>query len=361
MNTSAKSTKQNYLQQVRTGVLDWVESVRYPDEGWGRWKYHARMVRPWSLNASGIAVRILHLLGALDEVGQAQRDEAIALYLSCQDPADHLFKDPLEVGAAKLDKHPWEYVWGQRNGETVRALQLLGAEATWPRPRKQFADLSAIDTAAWTRQEVDWTEPWMNSEIWSKAIQAYANSLPAEVRAADDPPIRSAVAALIDHVLNPDTGYPDRHMDKDEPWVAMAGCFKLLHAFGAIQQPYPYPEAAIDSTLQLQNDRGTFAPYEDMAINWDALLVLYKLDQQLEGQHRHAEIARAGDRFVRVLFEQYRRADGAFAFNGATCLTHHASVVLCDRGYPISDMLGTIMSLMCLSYVDEWNGQPLTS
>lgn len=33
------------IQAVRGDVLHWMESVRWPDEGWGRWKHNAALMQ----------------------------------------------------------------------------------------------------------------------------------------------------------------------------------------------------------------------------------------------------------------------------------------------------------------------------
>ncbi len=78
----------DYVAEVRDGVLSWLESVRDGSDGWGRWKYCAHMVRPYGLQSSGLAVGVLHRLGALGTVPSAQREEAAAFLRSCQDPRD---------------------------------------------------------------------------------------------------------------------------------------------------------------------------------------------------------------------------------------------------------------------------------
>jgi hypothetical protein len=57
------------------------------------------------------------------------------------------------------------------------------------------------------------------------------------------------------------------------------------------------------------------------------------------------------------LMRRYRQRDGGFAFHGGEgCMSNHHSIQLSPQRYPISDTLGTIMSLRCLEYVDEWLG-----
>jgi hypothetical protein len=67
-----------YLEQVREGVLDWMESVRDRSEGWGRWKYNAHMLRPHGLISTRFALAILEQFGVIESIGAKEKAEAIA-------------------------------------------------------------------------------------------------------------------------------------------------------------------------------------------------------------------------------------------------------------------------------------------
>ncbi len=347
---------QSQIGAVRAGVLSWLESVRCKSAGWGRWQYHAGMDRPWALQASANAVQTLELLGALDDVTATQRAEAVAFYQSCQDPADGLFKDPLETEDQHQGPHSWEQVWGQRHGATVTTMRLLDAQPLYPIPAAQFVDLTKTDARQWTQSQVDWTNPWAHGESWSRAIQAFLNTLPAEQRTADHPRLAGAFEVMESEILDPATGMPSRRMVKDDPSRAMAGLFKVINAYLATGRVVPHADHAIDFTLALQHEDGEFGYRDNMCINWDALWVLRELDKQFKGGHRHAEIVAAGDRTAKRLREHYLKSDGGFAFHGSHCTRNHHSIRLCDDTLPIGDMLGTKMCLNCLIYADEWHG-----
>ncbi len=344
----------SYIDGVRDGVLDWLEAVPYPDEGWGRWPYHARMMRPYALQASGLAIYILHVLGRLDAVAPSLRAQAVAFFRSCQDPHDRLFKDPLEDESCRAGSHTWEQIWGQRNGATVRALDLLGAEPVHPFAETQFADLGSVDPRSWTLDQIDWRNPWAHGESWYRALRAFWQGLDEDERSADHPVVAEAVRAVEEEILDPDTGMPSRRMDDPDPSRAMAGLFKVMFVYLMIGRAVPHAERAIDFTLNLQHADGEFGFRRNMCINYDAAWVLHKLDIQLGGIHRHDDIAAAGRALAEMLLREYRKSDGAFAFHGDRCQRNHHSIRLSDESYPIGDMLGTSMSLNCLTCADEW-------
>ncbi len=341
------------VSNVRSGLLNWAESVRYPDEGWGRWKYHAQMIRPYALNASGIAIVLLNELGELGSISETQRDEAVAYFRGCQSPEDGLFRDPLETENERTGSHGWNEIWGQRNGAAIEALEALGASPLYPVPKAQFANLREVDARAWTLSH-DWTNPWMHGESWARAIRALLKSSTEQTREQDRRILDDMFATVETELIDSASGYPIRLGCRSES-VAMAGAFKLLFAYLDTKRPYPNAERAIDSTLRLQNPGGEFGENRNMCLNWDAVWVLRELDIQLEGSYRHDDIAEAGDRLVTALLSDYLKSDGGFAFNPTHAQTEHHGIRLCDEAYPIGDMLGTLMCYRCLSYADEWS------
>ncbi len=340
-----------YIATAKPAVLGWMESIRCPDQGWGRWKYNAAMNRPWALQASGIAIRILHELGELGKIDEARRAEAVAFFQSCQSAADGLFRDPLETDADHSGPHSWEQIWGQRHDAAVEALKYLDADPKHPLPAAQFVDLSTTDGRSFTLERINWINPWGHGESWARAIRAYLLN-PAHT--PDDAVLSDALDAFEQHILDPITGTPNRRMTDPDPSRAMAGLFKTMMGYHAVGRPWPCAEAGIDSTLALQHADGEFGYRNNMCINWDAAWVLLHLDQQLDGGHRHDEIVESGRRLADHLMRRYQKPDGGFAFHGDHCQTNHHSIRLCDERLPIADMLGTTMALKCLAYADGW-------
>ncbi|MEM6391544.1 MAG: hypothetical protein AAF797_02085 [Planctomycetota bacterium] len=315
------------------------------------------MPEPWSTNASGIAIRILHELDALDTVPASLKQQAIDYLRSCQDPDDGLFRDPLETDDRHDGPHSWEQVWGQRHSAATEALVYLNADPLYPLPDAQFADLTRIAGSAFTLEHTDWRNPWGHGESWARAIEAFLNNnrLTSKDRAdLSSPVLREAFAAFEQHIIDPESGYPSRRMPHRDDPRAMAGLFKIMMAYVACGRPYPHAEAAIDSTLALQHEDGEFGCRNNMCINWDSVWVLLQLDRQLAAAHHHPDIVHAGQRLADHLIAHYRKPDGGFAFHGRHCISNHHSIRLCDTPQPIGDMLGTTMALYCLQYADHW-------
>lgn len=330
----------SYVEQARPGICAWLEAVRWPDEGWGRWKYNAHMIRPYGLISSGFAIVIHDQLGLLAGITAQQRREAIEFFQSTQDPKDGYFKDPLVKERVPDAIHSWEDIWGQM-GVAARALDLLGAKPLYPLPAASFADLRDPNVRdvvlGW-----NWANPWHVGERFYRAVAAY-----------DGPAVETFFRIYEDEIHDPKTGMPTRQGCTDGS-VAMAGLFKVMWAYEHVGRPVPDAAAAIDFTLALQHPDGEWGFRNNMCINFDALWVLYRLDRQLKGSYRHADIVAAGNRTAKLLLEQYRKADGGFAFTGKDCWTVHHSIRISDA-HPEGDVVGTHMSLACLAYADEWN------
>ena len=217
------------LTAVREGVLGFLESIRYKDEGWGRWPYHAKMRRPYALQSSSHAIRSLELLGALDSVPAASRNQAIAFFQSCQEKDSGRFIDPLVTEADKEGDHSWKQIWGQWTGAGEQALEALGAAPLHPLPAAPFFDLRKMDGAEFTRS-FDWSNPWGNGESWARSIEAYIGNLLPETRDGlpDAMPekLKIAFETFEKEILDYDSGYPSGGMKQDNPGRAMAGAFK---------------------------------------------------------------------------------------------------------------------------------------
>jgi hypothetical protein len=343
----------SYVEAARPGVLRWLEAVRWPDEGWGRWKYNAHMVRPYGLIPSAQAIQLLDMLGALADVPEQQRHQAIMFLQSTQDPHDGYFKDPLVGERERVPNavHSWEDIWGQM-GAAATALEVLAARARYPQPKASFADLRRVDLREWLLS-LNWANPWHVGERFQRAIAAYVRTLDASPDSARDPVLADLFHVYEHEIHDPATGMP---LGKgcNDPSVAMAGSFKVIGGYLQAQRPYPHAERAVDFTLDLQHADGEFGFRNNMCINWDAVWVLRELDKQLGGGYRRADIRRAGNRLAEHLLGRYRQDDGGFAFCGDHCWEVHHSIVV-SPPLPEGDMIGTIMSLRSLSYADEWN------
>jgi hypothetical protein len=125
----------SFVETVKNNALSWPENDRYKQEGCGRWPYHTPMVRPYALQASGIAIGLLNRFGRLESVGPDEKREAAELIRNCQDPSARYFKDLLEIEDTHDGRHSWEKIWNQRSN-AAGVLPLLAQNRATPRPRE---------------------------------------------------------------------------------------------------------------------------------------------------------------------------------------------------------------------------------
>lgn len=351
-----KNTAGGYLAQVKPGVLAWLESVRWPAEGYGRWKYNAHMLRDYGLTSSAKAISILDLLGELSTLSPTQKQQAIQFFQQAQDPTDGYIKDPLVQPADRvLEAHSWEHIWVHMNGAGVKALRLLGTTPLSLQSKPPFVDLGKVDPAEWILG-LNWSGPWLVGEHVTRAVRWYWDQLPAEQQRTDHPVFERLFATYEQHIIDPATGMPTRRGKNVDAVNAMAGAFKVYFSYLITGRPIPYPERALDFVLALQRPDGSFGTeslHGQMTINWDAMWVLREVNAQLAGTHRKADLAAAGERMAEFLLKHHRKPDGGFSCTKAHCLHIHNSIRV-SKQFPESDTLGTDMSLMCLQYADEW-------
>ncbi len=127
------------------------------------------MCRPYGLQCSGLAISILGWAGELDNISQEEKRQVVDFFLSCQDPNDGYFKDPL-VDDTQWAEHriSWQEVWHQMSGVIV-AVTTLSAKPRFPLPRERFADLESVDIRKWIHS-LDWTNSWRVGTLWAWAI-----------------------------------------------------------------------------------------------------------------------------------------------------------------------------------------------
>ncbi len=354
---SRANPEPGYVQQVREGVLAFLEEIRYKEEGWGRWPYNKHMMRPYGLTSSAEAIKTLTTYDALRLVPESQRREAIAFIHACQDPRDDYFKDPLVKPSDKhSDHHSWEHIWAHMSSNALSALALLGAEPLRLKASAPFgADLTVIDPEEWVTSQ-DWSNPWMIGEHMTRVVSAYVEKLPPDQRTPEEPRVKRLLDTYEKLVIDPQTGMPTKGGCTSRS-RAMAGLFKSTGSYQRVGREVPYADRAIDFVLDLQLPDGSFGEEigaVPMTLNWDSVWVLRELNKQLGNGHRFNDIRAAGNELAAFLLAHHRKPDGGFSFHRDYCNWEHNSIRTSDK-LPEGDTHGTEMCLRCLAYADEWN------
>ncbi len=354
--TNETNSEDGYFASLKEDILQWVESVRYKEDGWGRFKYNIHMYRDYGLESSAFAIKLLNKFGELGNILDEQIDEAVSFFMECLDPEDGFFKDPLVSEDDKVsERHSWEHIWAHMSGATTSVLYLLGKTDLPKKESPPFADLRIVNPEEWLLS-LPWEDPWMEGEHLTRVVKWYWNQLPEEKRTPDEPKIKELLDAFEKHIIDQETGMPTRGGCTSRN-RAMAGAFKAYGSYLTIDRPIPYAEKAVDFVLDLQRQDGAFGENDDpqpMTINWDSLWDIKVLNNQLEGSYRMKDIQDAGNRIAEFLLKVHRKSDGGFSFYPDHCLQVHNSVRISDKK-PESDSLGILMGVQCMEYADEWN------
>jgi hypothetical protein len=339
------------FEEIADGARSWLASVSSPaGELTGRWKYNAHMLRDWGVEPSTSAIGVLLELGDIPKWSREERDRVVNEIRSWQEAETGLFKDPLISPEDRVaENHSWEHIWLHHTGCCVGVLKRLGAEPLHPLPQKAFVEVKGAENTDWVL-ELDWKNPWGAGEHFMRVLDAYRKRAGLEGSASDEV-VDAAFGRLESEIFDPESGLPDRLSERDPP-TAMAGLFKLIFAYDLVERPLPRAERALDSVLGMQEERGGFGQ-DNLCIHWDALLVVKRLNEQLEGAHRFDAVTAAGLRASEFLCDVHLRDDGGFSFHSDHCIAVHNSVRVSE---PLleSDVIGTSMSLRCLRYAREW-------
>lgn len=339
------------FESIAGSVRDWLKGISFPPgEVTGRWKYNASMYRDWAVESSTQAIAILAEIGDLPGLSAEERDRVVKEIQSWQERETGLFKDPLISPDDRVSEHhSWEHIWLHHTGCCVGSLGQLDAEPLHPLPNQAFVEVKGAENTDWV-MELDWRNPWGAGEHFLRVVDAYRNRAGLEGTATDEV-VDAAFDRLESEVFDPESGLPDRFSKKDPP-RDMAGLFKLIFAYDLVERPVPTAERALDSVLAMQDEAGGFG-MDNMCIHWDALLVIKRLNEQMEGEHRFDAVKDAGMRTAEYLCRAHRRDDGGFSFHSGHCLANHNSVRVTDP-LPESDVVGTSMILRCLRYARNW-------
>ena len=328
---------------LRESVLAWLESVRCRSEPWGRYRYCAGMTRPWAVESSCMAVKILDRLDVLRQVPEADRRAHGRFLCSLQDPKSGLIVDPLVGPADKVsDSHPWEHVWGHVTGVVIQTLPLLGAQlatATQPsddpqRPEEVAPFLEALPWAA---------NPWRCGTLIGQFMGR--QRVKAGLYDSDrEDTVMAAVYAWLEARQDPQTGLwgTDRC---PQTYKAMAGLHCMsTGTYYLPGRPLPRPEKIIDSILAMQRPNGEFG-VGGSCMNLDATNGLANALRFT--RHRRDEVVAAVRRLAARIMAAYKRPDGAFASNSEAVRQVHNSIFIAPPAFE-SEMRGTSMYLVVL-------------
>jgi hypothetical protein len=251
-----RGTQAKTIQQVRAATLQYVESMRFHGQPFGRYRYAKGMTEP-TLYSSTYAAMTRGLYRDLHTLTSAQRREWVAYLQSHQDD-DGLYRDPRIFGVGWYKDDP---EWCGRRHLTchvLTALTCLGAVAAKPlRMLEPFYDKAHL--TAWLEGR-DWSKvDFVGNEVLNLGtLLQYARDFQKQPRAA------AAMRLMLDWLarnhMNADTGLWGS-IDVTEPKGlsrAVMGAYHFWLLFFYDRVPVPHPERAVDSVLRTENPKGGF-------------------------------------------------------------------------------------------------------
>jgi hypothetical protein len=253
---TARSAQAETIGQVRAATLRYVESMRFRDLPFGRYRYARGMAEP-TLYSSTYAAMTRGLYRDLDTLTSAERREWVEYFQSHQDD-DGLYRDPRIFGEGWYKDDP---EWCGRRHLTchvLTALTCLDAVAAKPlRMLEPFYDeahlIAWLEARDWNR--VDFAG---NEVLNAGTLLQYARDFQKHPRAA--PAMRCMLDWLARNHLNPATGLWGS-LDVSAPKSlsrTVMGAYHYWLLFFYDRAPIPHADAAVTQVLRTQQADGGF-------------------------------------------------------------------------------------------------------
>jgi hypothetical protein len=254
--SSTRAVQPTTIQQVRAATLRYIESMRFRNQPFGRYRYAEGMPEP-TLYSSTYAAMTRGLYRDLDTLTRAERSQWIEYLQSHQDD-DGLYRDPRIFGEGWYKDDP---EWCGRRHLTCHvlpALTCLGAVAAKPlRMLEPFYDKAHL--TAWL-QARDWTKAdFVGNEVLNLGtLLQYARDFQKEPRAA------AAMRLMLDRLaanhLDPASGLWGTFDLRTSPGLSrgVMGAYHFWLLFFYDRVPIPHPARAVDSVLRTENPKGGF-------------------------------------------------------------------------------------------------------
>ena len=347
----ARSAQAITIRQIRAKTLRYIESMRFRNAPFGRYRYADGMAEP-TLYSSTYAAMTRKLYRDLDTLTHAERREWVAYLQSHQDD-DGLYRDPRIAGEGWYKDDP---EWCGRRHLTchvVTALACLGAVAAKPlRMLEPFYDKARL--IAWLEAR-DWSKvDYVGNEVLNiGTLLQYARDFQKELRAASA--IRLMLDWLARHHMNPDTGLWGS-IDVKEPKGlsrAVMGAYHFWLLFFYDRVPISHPNCAVDSVLRTENPKGGFGwgvhgPASSACEDIDSIDPLARLLSP--GAHRCDDI-RAALRRAEPHVLTMQNDDGGFVWVRGTKFSYGHPLMA--SGKDASGMFPTWFRTLSLAYLGK--------
>ena len=330
-------------EELREGILVWLESVRDKETAYGRYAYSRHPVRKHDLLATIYALQIRDQLNDLDDLSESQRWQIICYLQNCQDRHDHFFKDPaLHAVHYQImnETHDPEHIGWYNNG-AEGVIERLGSKPIYPVPVPAQSTIAPDELKTWI-EGLPWSvNPWgasMGKVVFFMMAKQNEHRA-AGTNVADDPAVRWVWDWLWEH-QDPKTGFwgTDRGA---EVWRGMCGAYYLKGRCADFGIPMRHSETVVKSTIELLRTCEYFERDKCTAcLHVDALELLYYHLQWHDSLGD--EIKTAWQRAAPDIMA-HAKPDGGLSFYVDRALDYHNSIAVTAGAYPESDIVGTLM------------------
>ena len=347
------------MQQVRKRTLQYIESMRFYDRPYGRYRYSEDMTEP-TLYSSTYAAMTRGLYNDLDMLSNIEHNEWVEYLQSHQDD-DGLYRDPRIFGEGWYKNDP---EWCGRRHLTchvLTALTCLGAVASKPLVMlepfyNKIKLIKWLEARDWGR--VDFTG---NEVLNIGTLLQYARDFTKEPRAA------AAVSQMLDwlswHHMNPETGLWGS-IDVREPKGlsrAVMGAYHFWLLFFYDRALIPFPAQALASVLRTQQKDGGFGcgvhgPASSACEDIDSIDPLVRL--LLSGTNRRDDI-QAALRIAEPHVIAMQNDDGGFVWVRGTEFSYGHRLM--TSGKNASGMFPTWFRTLSMAYLGKAIPDSLTA
>ncbi len=239
-------------------ALEFLDARRHTPDSLFEYRYSARSSKP-VLYASAYACMALSLLGKLDQLSEAERQDWAGYFDSFQNEDDGLFYDQAIDNDIYADSD-W---WGARHLalHMISAYTALGRTPRYPfRFLQQYYEVGQI--GAWL-DAFDWTASIGLVDDVDNKIMNIGCLLQYQRDTWKDAEAAKAVSYLQGYLkdrINPETGmWGNWNIDKPQHRSRMVQfAYHLFPLFLYDRQPLDYPEKIVDLVLKTRNASGGF-------------------------------------------------------------------------------------------------------
>lgn len=346
-----RGAQSNTIQQVRAATLQYIESMRFRDVPFGRYRYADGMAAP-TLYSSTYAAMTRGLYRDLNTLTSAERCEWVAYLQSHQDD-DGLYRDPRIFGEGWYKNDP---EWCGRRHLTchvLTALTCLGAVAAKPlRMLEPFYDKTKL--IAWLEAR-DWSKAdFVGNEVLNLGtLLQYGRDFQKEARAGAA--TRVMLNWLAQHHMNSGTGLWGGLAVHEPKGLSRAvmGAYHFWLLFFYDRVPVPHPARAMDSVLRTEHPKGGFGwgvhgPASSACEDIDSIDPLVRLLPLAD--HRRGDI-RAALRRAEPHVLAMQNDDGGFGWVRGTAFSYGHPLMA--AGKDASSMFPTWFRTLSLAYLGK--------